>query len=183
MSEVQEAPVTRPEARNAAITDEEKAQYVKLVGAGVSKGDAAKMLERSPQSFSRLMRGDQEFKSAVDEAWVDGADPLIEEAERRGRDGWEEPIYQRGELVGHVRKYDSNLLMFSIKGRRPEYKENPKIDVHSQVAVRFDDRSAAISEMWRVLADAGVDANELGGGTPRKELPAASGVVAEPSDV
>jgi hypothetical protein len=35
-------------------------------------------------------------------------------------DGWDEPVYYRGAVVGQVRKYDSTLLIFLLKARRPE---------------------------------------------------------------
>lgn len=186
MPKVQKA-ATRVSKRGEKITDAEKQKFVELLRAGCTKNDAATMLERRLFSFNRIAKQDADFRLAVEEAWQDGAEALIQEAERRGRDGWDEPIYQKGELVGHVRKYSDNLLMFSIKGRRPEYKENPRIDISSVVGVKFEDRSAQVAEMWRVLADAGVDAKAiaagLGGQPSRAELPVVAGVVAEPSDV
>lgn len=191
---VSEVQVSKGRGKANPLTGDDKAKYVELVSKGVSKGDAAVMLGRHPSTFQKAAGEDAEFKQAVAEAWQRGADPLIEEAERRGREGWEEPVFQKGELVGYVRKYSDNLLMFSIKGRRPEYKENPRVDITSLTAVRFEDRSAQMAAVWRVLADAGVDtkaiagdvegrARQVGGGSVVGAVSAAQGVLAEPSDV
>ena len=195
MSAVQEQEVKpKPRGPHFRVTEKEKEKYIELVRAGVSKGDASQMLGRVKTTFSEQARKDADFKARVEEAWFEGADVLIEEAQRRGAEGWEEPVYQKGELVGYVRKYDSNLLMFSIKGRRPEYKENPRIDLtQNNLALNFEDRSANISDMWRVLDAAGVNAKELsatkvpgvidGSITPKQLMAAVEGTVAEPSDL
>ena len=56
------------------------------------------------------------WKSALDM----GADMLEDEAVRRAKDGVEKPIYQGGKLVGHVQEYSDTLLIFLLKGARPE---------------------------------------------------------------
>lgn len=187
MANVKSAP-----RKNRPITPAELDKYVEAVAAGLTYTDAAKHVGRSAYGMRKVRERDPEFNARVSEAWQEGADSLIAEAARRGRDGWKEPIYQKGELVGWIHKYDSNLLMFSIKGRRPEFKENPKIDLNqTNVALSFEDRSASITAMWKVLADAGVDAKEIAGSPGTidgravvvGELSAVEGAVAEPSDV
>ena len=49
-----------------------------------------------------------------------GADTLEDEAVRRAKDGVEKPVYQGGKLVGHVQEYSDTLLIFLLKGARPE---------------------------------------------------------------
>lgn len=193
MPEVQERKPIGRRGRHAKLTEEEREKYLDLLRAGLSITDACQMLNRNKQTFTKYALTDPEFKAKIDEAWKEGADVLIEEAQRRGAEGWDEPVYQKGELVGYVRKYSDNLLMFSIKGRRPEYKENPRIDLtQNNLALNFEDRSAQISEMWRVLDAAGVNAKELAKGQPGvingsvapKQLVAATeGTVAEPTDL
>ena len=60
----------------------------------------------------------EEYTAAMQEGTV----ILEEEALRRGLDGWDEPVYQGGTLVGHVRKYSDNLLLNTLRARRPEYR-------------------------------------------------------------
>lgn len=71
------------------------------------------------------------FAAAWDAAREDAADRLEEEARRRAYDGVDEPVF--GSLgagsgsgeVGTVRKYSDTLLIFLLKGARPEkYREH-----------------------------------------------------------
>ena len=50
-----------------------------------------------------------------------GRNMLEDEAIRRAKDGVrEKPVYQGGKLVGHVQEYSDTLLIFLLKGARPE---------------------------------------------------------------
>jgi len=40
-----------------------------------------------------------------------GADSLEDEAVRRARDGYDKPVYQQGQCVGHVREYSDTLMV------------------------------------------------------------------------
>jgi len=65
-----------------------------------------------------------DFKASWDAAVELGFQAARAESLRRGRDGVVEPVYQKGCLMGYVRKYSDNLLMFSLKARYPdEYRE------------------------------------------------------------
>ena len=76
----------------------------------------------------RTMRAEPGFKAAVEEAREIGKGPrldgLVEEADRRARDGVDEPVFYQGEVVATVRKYSDNLLMFLIKQADPSYRES-----------------------------------------------------------
>lgn len=57
-----------------------------------------------------------------------GTDRCEDAALTRAVDGWEEPVWHQGVQVGTVRKYDSQLLMFLLRARRPEkYRERAEI--------------------------------------------------------
>lgn len=49
-----------------------------------------------------------------------GCDVLEEEMYRRGVEGWDEEVYQKGALVGTVRKYDRDLLIKLAAARKPD---------------------------------------------------------------
>ena len=64
------------------------------------------------------------FAAAWDEALDRGADALEDEAVRRAFDGVDRPVFQGGEEVGTIREYSDSMLMFLLRGRRPErYKD------------------------------------------------------------
>jgi hypothetical protein len=66
-------------------------------------------------------RADPEFAAGWEEAIDISVDLLLEEARRRAHDGVDEPVFYQGEQCGAVRRYSDSLLMFLIKGKRPEY--------------------------------------------------------------
>ena len=85
---------------------------------------------------------DPEFKAAWDSAIEEATDLLEDAIRRKAIEGEIEPVYYRGEIVGHVQKTSDILKMFLMKARRPEYRDNAKIEVN--VGDRLDELTAAI---------------------------------------
>lgn len=63
---------------------------------------------------------DPDFVTAANFAREEAADRLEEEARRRAAEGFNEPVFYQGEQVGAVRRYSDTLLIFLLKGARPE---------------------------------------------------------------
>ena len=69
------------------------------------------------------------FRAAWDEALEEARELLEAEARRRASVGVEEPVFYKGEIVGHIRKYSDNLLMFLLKAHWPDkFRENVSVD-------------------------------------------------------
>lgn len=67
---------------------------------------------------------DPEFAARFEEARQEALEKLELEMWRRAHDGWDEPVWYKGEQCGVVRRYDSALLMFALRGLAPEkYRE------------------------------------------------------------
>ena len=67
---------------------------------------------------------DKAFSQAWEDAMEQASDVLEREAWRRAAEGVKQPVFYRGEVVGHVRKYSDVLLMFLLNGARPDkYRE------------------------------------------------------------
>jgi hypothetical protein len=81
-------------------------------------------------------------------------DILVAEAWRRAVDGWEEPVFQKGEEVGRVRKFDSLLLMFLIKQRDPSFREGFKVDVSHSGVVEIESARDRLAARLEGLLDA-----------------------------
>ena len=65
------------------------------------------------------------------------ADRLEQEAIRRAYAGWDRPIYQRGELVGYERQYDSSLLKMLLSAYKPSvFRENINVSGTVEQIVR-----------------------------------------------
>jgi hypothetical protein len=60
------------------------------------------------------------FRELWDSCLAEGFEALEGEMMRRARDGVLEPVYQKGELVGHVRKYSDVLAIVLAKAHAPE---------------------------------------------------------------
>lgn len=57
----------------------------------------------------------EQFENAREEA----ADVLEAEALRRAVQGTEKPVFYQGSVCGHIREYSDVLLIFLLKGNRP----------------------------------------------------------------
>lgn len=72
----------------------------------------------------RWLKSDPRYRAAFAEVEAEAVDALELEARRRAQIGWDEPVYQGGKQVGSIRRYSDTLLIFLLKGARPEkYRE------------------------------------------------------------
>lgn len=96
-------------------------------GAGMSNADRV--------SLYRIRRQDAEFAEAWDEAAAMGVMALEDEMRRRAFEGVEEPVIYKGKIAKDengvplvMRKYSDNLLMFALKGAKPDkYRDKPAV--------------------------------------------------------
>lgn len=59
------------------------------------------------------------------------ADRIEQSFDERAIEGWLEPVYQKGALVGHVRKFDTVAGIVRLKALRPEkYRERSTVDLN-----------------------------------------------------
>ncbi len=80
-------------------------------------------------SHYRWLKEDLEYREAFDLAKECAADLIEAEAYRRAVTGWDEPAgWYKGQAGGMVRKYSDVLLIFLLKGIRPEkYRERVEL--------------------------------------------------------
>jgi len=81
---------------------------------------------------------DEDFSFAYNQAKEDAKDVLRAEIYRRGKEGWDESIYELGVLTKTVRKHSDTLLIFHAKMLMPEYREKSTVDVNSYTQVQRD---------------------------------------------
>ncbi len=119
----------------AEISHPRKRAFPSALAECGNKSRAAEMAGIVKQTiYTRQWREDREFQVALESARVMAADVLEAEAHRRAVEGVEEPVgWYRGVAGGTVRRYSDNLLMFLLKGARPErYRE--RYDVRGTLA-------------------------------------------------
>ncbi len=79
--------------------------------------------------LNRQRRDNEEFDKAWTAAEDAGSEALLAEATRRAVDGVQEDVYYKGEVVGQKTNYSDSMLMFLIKGKRPEFRDRAQADV------------------------------------------------------
>lgn len=81
---------------------------------------AAEAAQVGRRSHYRWLAADKRYAEAFAEATEQAGDALEQEARRRAVDGVDEPVFYQGAQCGLVRKYSDTLLIFLLKGVRPE---------------------------------------------------------------
>jgi hypothetical protein len=90
---------------------------------------AAQLAGIGRQTVYTHKKSDTEFSKAWDAALDEAADLLEEEARRRAYAGVEEPVYYQGKRVDLIRKYSDTLMIFLLKGCRPEkYADHRRVE-------------------------------------------------------
>lgn len=150
-----------------AATAEKKKKFLELFRQTGNVTTAAEAIGLNRATPYKWREKDPEFAAAWDMAVEEAADRLEQEAWRRAVEGVEEPVYQGGKLVGKVRKYSDTLLIFLLKGNRPEkYADRVKqeisgpaggpIEMKKYESLTDDQLDALISEKIAALGKAGI---------------------------
>lgn len=96
--------------------------------------DAARQAGIARNALYLWKKDDPEFAAEWEAALIAGGETLEEEAVRRARDGWDEPVWYQGEQVGTVRRYSDTLMIFLLKGVMPEkYGDRQKVEMSGSV--------------------------------------------------
>lgn len=90
--------------------------------------------------FKSWLKQDAAFKAAWDEALEEGAEFYEDEVRRRATEGTLKPVYQQGELVGHIREFSDPLLIMATKARLPEkYRDRSDVKQTGDIHIHLDD--------------------------------------------
>jgi len=91
-------------------------------------GEAAKAADIHRQTHNKWLEADPVYAAAFVQAKEDAGDALETEARRRAVEGVEEPVFYKGDEVATVRKYSDVLLIFLLKGIRPDkFRDNRSV--------------------------------------------------------
>jgi hypothetical protein len=86
-------------------------------------------------TFRMALQRDPEFAAASQEALDDALGSLEAEAMRRAVEGYQRPIYQKGQLVGYETVFSDNMLLTLLRARAPEaYSERRDVHVTGTVS-------------------------------------------------
>ncbi len=107
------------------ITDKRQIKLLKaVVETGGSIVESCKVAKVFPMQHYRWLKQSVDYKIAYEEAQMRATETLEAEAIRRAS-GYDEPLVYKGQKTGeYVRKHSDLLLMFLLKKRNPEYRDN-----------------------------------------------------------
>ena len=91
-----------------------KAEFIEALALTGNVSEAARAISKSRSRAYEFYDEEPEFAALWDEAEAIAADALETEARCRGVEGWEEPVYYKGDIVGHIRKYSDRMLELLI---------------------------------------------------------------------
>ena len=122
LSPVLERQMQRRGDRAGQIVREEKADeaFFSALADGLSVTQASREAGYSRKGVYKFRRRDPEFARRWVEALAIGFDLVMEEVERRGRDGFEEPVFYKGRVVGVRQRYSDRLLLARLAAGRPQ---------------------------------------------------------------
>lgn len=111
-------------------------------------GHSARAADMSPESVRRRRMNDEEFAKACEEALQTYRETLEMEVHRRAVKGWDEPVYQKGEFVGTIRRYSDRLLELQVKRHVPEYRDKFSVAAEVKGGVIVVPAQAADADDW-----------------------------------
>lgn len=114
------------------------ARFFTALENGHSVAAACKAARYSRARVYVWRREDPAFAEQWDISCTMAGDLLEGEADRRGRNGYAEPVYHRGKETGTRRRYSDSLLLARLKALKPEsYRDKAKVDAlpHAPMAV------------------------------------------------
>ena len=168
------------------LTPEQREKFLETIAAQPGTGHVRLLRELGVTGRRGQLR---ELINTELRADIDGVrnDAIRQELARRGIEGWDEPVYWQGQIVGHIRRYSDRALIALAQMRLPEARN--QLDVNLAGAdggpVRVEvegDRVSTVSGVLALAAQLGVQgaAAGLDAGAARRALPAAESVLSDP---
>lgn len=107
-------------ADRTRLTKKKKEEFLEHLRTTANVSDSALKINVSRTALYERRDKDPAFKADWDKAVELGTDALEDEGVRRAKDGVTKPVFYKGMICGGVQEYSDTLLMFMLKGRRPE---------------------------------------------------------------
>ena len=109
-------------------TAENQAAFLEALSTCGNVTEACRVADLARSAVYDWKRDDPDFSAAWEEALSIGEEGLEDEARRRAFEGVDEPVFYLGEKCGAVRRYSDTLLIFLLKGAKPEkYRERQEL--------------------------------------------------------
>jgi hypothetical protein len=116
---------------NQVITQKKKDMFLAQLRLSGHVTNSAQAVGYADATYLRKLRAkDADFAQEWEEAMVAAVEDILEpEAMRRAVNGVQEPVFHKGDVVGYKTRYSDQLMMFLLKGGKPDkYGNNVKVD-------------------------------------------------------
>lgn len=142
-------------SRTARIASAQKRAFIETMAKYGTVHEASRQTGIARSTHYRWLGADPAYAEAFRAAEDAAIEAMEAEARRRAVEGTTKPVYQGGEHVGDVQEYSDQLLMFLLKGKRPEvYRERVDLtvtDVRKMAEQRAVAEGLDPEEVWAEL--------------------------------
>lgn len=128
--------------------DDAKVRYLNAICLTGRIGESARAAGVSMEVVRQTRKADEYFGELHDEAMQYYKDLIEAEVHARAIEGWEEPVYQKGELCGYITKKSDKMLELLAKRHIPEYTERMSLNANVSGGVMVIPASAQTDEEW-----------------------------------
>src|SRR5262245_35631544 len=129
------------------FTPEKQACFLEALAELGHVGQAAERAGITTRTAYYHRKADAAFAEAWEAALGEAMDTVLEpEAVRRAVQGIDEPVYQKGDLAGYIRRYSDTLLIFLLKAGKPDKYKDRK-EVYHKGAVELLQKLERLSEL------------------------------------
>jgi hypothetical protein len=116
-------------ANRTKQTDERVELFLATLSQGGTVTAAAEKANIGRRTIYDWKESDPEFAAQFEDAYQRGIAVLEDEAVRRAYHGVQRPVYQKGQIAGHVTEYSDSLLMFLLKSRDPRFRDKTQVEM------------------------------------------------------
>src|SRR5262245_24993877 len=125
-----EANGRRPSRARARYALQWRPHFLAAMALSHSPRLAARAAHISPMTAYSHPRNDPEFAEQWEEAESHATDLIVSRAFQRALEGDCEPIFYKGKVVAHVRKFDTNVQIAGLRALRPGKFKTPGTQVN-----------------------------------------------------
>lgn len=110
----------RKKAEDPRTTHERQQDFLTAWGNTFSISEASRVAKVDISNHCRWYRKNPKYAAAFDKRKETAGQYLEAIGIGRAADGWLEPVFYQGNPCGEVRRFDSGLLQFLLRGMLPE---------------------------------------------------------------
>jgi hypothetical protein len=102
----------------------------------------------SRAALDKYRKANPEFNEAVEAARECYRDRVRHAVQERAIEGWDEPVFYKGVVVGHIRKFSDRLLEMEAKKHDPGYRDQVSVDATVKAGVLVVPATPQSMEQW-----------------------------------